>query len=419
MTGPLAYALAAVCAVAAVAERRIIRYVRPPLASYQTEAFFNTARIGCVEASTKSGKTHGMLAWEIEQAALLGGPGKNFWWVAPVYAQAEIAYRRAEQAIPPVFRKSKETNLTHRLINGATIWFKSGEKPNNLYGEDVYAAAIDEASRLREESWWAVRSTLTKTRGPIRIVGNVKGRRNWAYKLARRAEAGEPGYAHKKIRAADAVKAGIISADEVEQARRDLPAAIFQELFDAEPADDAGNPFGLDAIRACLAPVSLGTPVAWGVDLAKYQDWTVLIGLDAAGYVCRFDRFQGPWQLQLARIRKAVGSVLAYVDSTGVGDPIVEALQEGGRANYVSYKFTSGTKQQLMEGLAVAIQQQLVHYPRGVIQNELEAFEYEYHRTGVRYQAPAGVHDDTVCALALAVMAKGRGGSLPRWVPIA
>jgi hypothetical protein len=57
-----------------------------------------------------------------------------------------------------------------------------------------------------------------------------------------------------------------------------------------------------------------------------------------------------------------------------------------------------------MEGLAVAIQQGAVHFPDGPIVSELNAFEYEYTRTGVRYGAPHGMHDDCVCALALAVM---------------
>jgi hypothetical protein len=37
--------------------------------------------------------------------------------------------------------------------------------------------------------------------------------------------------------------------------------------------------------------------------------------------------------------------------------------------------------------------------------NELEAFEYMYSQTGVRYSAPTGLHDDAVCALALAAQA--------------
>ena len=61
-----------------------------------------------------------------------------------------------------------------------------------------------------------------------------------------------------------------------------------------------------------------------------------------------------------------------------------------------------------MEGVAVAIQRGETGYPAGVIANELESFEYEYTRTGVRYEAAQGTHDDTVCALALA-LARLRG----------
>lgn len=70
--------------------------------------------------------------------------------------------------------------------------------------------------------------------------------------------------------------------------------------------------------------------------------------------------------------------------------------------NVTGFKFTSPSKQMLMEGLASAIQQAAIAYPAGPIVSELEAFEFEYTRTGVRYTAPPGMHDDCVCALALA-----------------
>jgi len=71
--------------------------------------------------------------------------------------------------------------------------------------------------------------------------------------------------------------------------------------------------------------------------------------------------------------------------------------------NVTGFKFTQVSKQQLMEGLAVAIQQGEVHYPDGPIVQELEQFEYVYTRTGVHYAASEGLTDDCVCALALAV----------------
>ncbi len=63
-------------------------YTRPPLYAEQEAAIFSPARYSVIEASTKSGKTHGCLAWLFEQAAVQGGSGRHYWWVAPVLGQA-------------------------------------------------------------------------------------------------------------------------------------------------------------------------------------------------------------------------------------------------------------------------------------------------------------------------------------------
>jgi phage FluMu gp28-like protein len=311
-------------------------------------------------------------------------------------------------------------NLTEKWIEvfGARIWFKSADKPDTLYGEDVYRLVGDEITRWKVDSWTACYSTLTATRGRAKLIGNVKGRRNFAYQLARKAEAKEQDWGYHKLTAEDAIAGGVIEADIVEQARRDLPEAVFNELYMADPSDDGGNPFGIDAIRAVkVAAPSTLPPVAYGLDLAKSQDWTVLYGLDAEGRECVFQRWQGPWRQTIQRVKAAVGRVPCLVDSTGVGDPVLEELQAGGGQNFTGYKFTSPSKQQLMEGLAVAIQKQEIRVASAVTIAELEAFEYEYTRTGVRYSAPAGVHDDCVMALALARQCAAEMGRAP--VPFA
>jgi len=388
-------------------------YTRPHLYPKQAAFLFTDARYSIVEASTKTGKTVGCMVWLFEQAAVHGGLGRNYWWVAPTFPVATIAFRRMKRAIPRALYHANETEHTLTLPNGAVIWFKGADKPDALYGEDVYAAVIDEATRCKEEAWYAVRSTLTATRGPVRIIGNVKGRKNWAYRLARRAESGAPDMAYFKLTAYDAVEGGVLALEEVEDARRTLPDAVFRELYLAEPADDGGNPFGLDAIRAIVGPLSGAAPVAWGVDLAKSVDWTVCIGLDADGNVCRFERWQGPWELTIRKVADLVSAVPALVDSTGVGDPVLEALQKHASA-VEGFKFTSPSKQQIMEGLAVHIQQRRGTAPDGPIIQEAEAFEYEYTRHGVRYSAPEGLHDDCVCAWALAVHLLGRPRPEPR-----
>lgn len=68
------------------------------------------------------------------------------------------------------------------------------------------------------------------------------------------------------------------------------------------------------------------------------------------------------------------------------------------------FQFTNTSKQQLIEHLAVLIEKQQIKFPDiRVLVNELSSYEYELTRAGnVRYNAPSGLHDDCVIALALA-----------------
>jgi hypothetical protein len=214
----------------------------------------------------------------------------------------------------------------------------------------------------------------------------------------------EPNGHFERITWRDAVEAGVLDEEEIEDARRNLPELIFRELYEAVASDDGGNPFGEAHIRACIGPnLADGPAVAFGVDLAKKQDYLVVIGLNDGGQVCSFDRWQGlPWRASIRRIHGIIGEdAPALVDSTGIGDPVLEELQEE-HGNFRGYNFTQASKQRLMEGLAVSIQGHEIQFPEGPIVQELLRFEYELTRTGVRYSAPEGYNDDCVCSLALA-----------------
>lgn len=381
-------------------------YERPWMYEKQTVAIFNDRRYSLVEASTKSGKTHGCIVWFLEKAFTEGEEGRHYWWVAPVSDQADIAFRRIKTGLDDDIYSANETRRTITLWNGAMLWFKSGDNPDSLYGEDVYGAVVDEASRVKEESWFALRSTLTATQASVRIIGNVKGRNNWMYRLARLAQGGHPDMYYAKITALDAAEAGIISWKEIEDAKQIYPEAVFRELYLAEPGDDEGNPFGAHHIEACTRPeMKEGVPVVWGWDVAKHTNYTVGIGLNDGGDVVRFERFQDSWDGTIARIISITSHLPAMVDSTGLGDQVVERLREWGGDNFEGFTFSSQSKQALMMGLSLMIQNREVSFPEGQITEELYAFEYERRGDGkVLYRAPRGMHDDCVDALAMAAM---------------
>lgn len=374
---------------------------------YQRAILDSPARYTVCEASTKVGKTASHIIWIFEQA-LQCGENHSCWWVAPTVSQAKIAYDRMKiQITDKSIFTFNETNRVITLITGAKIEFKTAEKPDNLYGDDVYAIVFDEFTRAREEAWFALRSTITSTGGKCKFIGNVKGAKNWGHKLAMKAKNGEDkNYEYFKITAYDAADAGMMTKDgrpfidEIEEAKRDLPEAVFKELYLAEASEDGSNPFGLTHIRRCIFPLSEHPIEYYGIDLAKSVDFTVKIGMDRVGGTGYFDRFQRDWKATTESIL-LLPDKPTIIDSTGVGDPIVEELQRK-RNNTEGLKFTSISKQQLMEGLALSIQNREITFPEGPIVDELEQFEFEYTRTGVRYTAPSGVHDDCVMALALA-----------------
>ena len=124
------------------------------------------------------------------------------------------------------------------------------------------------------------------------------------------------------------------------------------------------------------------------------------MGLDAGGQVCRLERWRGPWGTTKSRLDAMLGTTIAYIDSTGVGDPIVEDLQRLGKRVQPSV-FSARSKQQWVEGMIAGIQQHRLRYPAGWLVAELIALTAERTAMGTRYSAPEGLHDDGVMALAL------------------
>jgi len=329
------------------------------------------------------------------EPALDGYPVAYF---APFYKLLEGTYKELYSVLNSVTSKKHENQFIE-LVTGGSIEFWSLENPLAGRSRKYKVAIIDEAAFNRNlwQSWTeAIRPTLTDLKGSAWFMSTPKGKNDF-YKLWMRGQTGEPDWMSWQM---PTITNPFIDPSEIEAARRDLPELAFKQEYLAEFNDNVANPFGLDYIRICTGQMSNEPAVCYGIDLAKSFDWTVIIGLDKFGVVCCFDRFQWPWNETKEIIRRLPKAAIK-IDSTGVGDPITEDIQRD-RGDVHSFKYTSTSKQQLMEGLAAAIHQRKVIFPEGVIKAELESFEYQMTGTGVKYTAPPGLHDDCVNALALA-----------------
>jgi hypothetical protein len=208
---------------------------KPNLTSYQKDFLYNNSRFTITEASTKVGKTFSHIYWIYERAHEPWNKlNYNHWWVAPVYSQTKIAFNRLKAKVgrSGVY-KINESNLIITCPNGVHIHFKSADKPDNLFGEDVHSVVFDEAPRAKVEAFYALRSTITATGGIMKLIGNFGGTANWMHQLKEKAKT-DKQYAYFKITAWDAVKEGILLKEEIEQAQKDLPPKVFKQLYLAE-----------------------------------------------------------------------------------------------------------------------------------------------------------------------------------------
>lgn len=382
----------------------LIDLERPLLHHAQQQVVDEARRFNVLQCGRRFGKT----TLGVDVAIDCALDGKPVGWFAPTYKILDDAWRECVSATVDIAEKVEKQERRIVLITGGSLEFWSLDTPDPGRSRKYARVVIDEAGIVRDlEQVWtnAIRPTLTDYRGDAWFLGTPKGR-NFFHRLFVKGQ--EPKGDWKSWRFATTDNPHM-SAEEIEAARSDLPDAAFRQEYLGEPADDGGNPFGEQAIRNC-ARVGMPTtaPAVWGWDLAKSVDFTVGVALDKAGNVCRVERWQKPWSETIKEIVRHTGKTPALVDSTGVGDPVLEQLQKASASfTYEGFKFTAPSKQQLMEGVAVHLQQQKGTIPKdSVLQRELETFEYEYTRTGVRYTAPAGLHDDCVMAFALAIYKK-------------
>lgn len=360
---------------------------------------FNVLACGRRWGKTQLGVEHIQLP-----VMLAGQPGA---WFAPSTDLLEEAWERMIDVCSPLGRDldvAKQSRVIRLKNTGGrcdfwTLASSSSDRSKAGRGRKYQKVVIDEAAHARylEADWTkSIRATLTDLQGEAWFLSTPWGR-NYFWRLWSRGHS-EPGWASWQMPTATNP---YMAAEEINDARGDLPADAFAQEYEAKFLDDAANPFGLQAIRACLCDLEDGPAVAYGGDLAKSHDWTTLVGLNDRGKPCEFHRFQKDWGATKRHIIEVVRGVPTLIDSTGVGDAVVEDLQRED-AGIEGFKFTALSKQQLMEGLMAGVQSGRCGILRGVMQNEMESFQYHYKPSGVRYEAPQGMHDDCVMGLALA-----------------
>jgi len=343
------------------------------------------------------------------------------YYVLPTYRQAKqvIWDTLINDHVPPeIVDKKNDTELAIYYKNGVIQRFIGAEDYDKHRGTNPFDVVFDEFSEEPEEIWTAIfQPVLMENGGTATFVFTPKGK-NHSWKLLQLAKENPLWFWSVKT-----VKdTSVFNQEELDEIKKNTPQSLYAQEYECEFVEGAGqffrrikqNTYPLTTLLADEGDFQLG------VDLAKYQDWTVITPFNLNFFVAypqeRFN--QVDWNLQKARIEAAARrhhaidtgeTALIWPDSTGIGDPVVEDLKARGLRiggeDEKGFKFTETSRQQLLDNLAILLEQDKIKIPddEGLI-NELEAFRYSMSDRGkIKVGVPEGMHDDRVMSLALSV----------------
>ncbi len=325
-----------------------------------------------------------------------------------------MAYNTIKRLLPKEFYHEQKADLRIVILEPdgserSSIEFKSGDNSDGLRGFGVNFVVMDEAARQPYESFVSVWTTLTQTMGRAIFISTPKGR-GWFYDVYQRGELLRAEFPEwYSIRMPTWLNPHV-QVESIRQMKKNLPEDVFRQEVAAQFLLDSAGVFrGIkDCIKGVLEEPQPGHQYVMGVDLARLRDFSVITVMDRQRrHLVYFDRFnQLDWTVQYHKIIECAKkyNALVMMDSTGIGDPIVETIRNAG-VRVEPYKIGgSAAKQQLIEKLRVGIEKQRLSMPNiPILIRELENFEYSITDSGViRYEAPDGFHDDTVISLALA-----------------
>ena len=340
-------------------------------------------------------------------------------WVAPTYSNSRPLWRFVERAVVNEPRLSaRRADRAVDFPKGGRLTIYTADNDIALRGEAFDLVIVDEAARIREETFTDVLlPTVADRDGRIIIISTPKGR-NWFW---RQFIAGQvPNERSVSFTAPSSANPMPNIRKAADLARDAVSNRTYRQEWLAEFVDDAGGVFR--GVQACVkdhpTEPEAGNSYVMGVDWGRTNDATVftVMCVETAQVVCIERMTDTAYALQLDRLRRLHKRWTPYAilaEANSMGGPLVEALQRL-ELPVQSFVTTAITKPPLIDALALAIERGDIGLTNNAqLLNELQAYESERLPSGaVRFSAPGGMHDDHVISLALAWRAVARGGPM-------
>jgi len=343
------------------------------------------------------------------------------WWISPTYYLARKPFLNCVHICRKLGLLAGEPHGSPPayidLKYGGRIEFRSADSPGLLVGDSLAYAVIDEAGKVKEDVWYeSILPSLADLNGGAMIIGTPKGK-NWFWNEYLKGQNPEqypdyfsytsPSYQNTFVFPKGENDPKFISL------KTNMPEWQFQQEIMAQFLDTLTTVFeGVDeVIGGQFEPPRDGIRYFGGVDLGRKQDPSSVCIMTADGRLVwhRSLPLKMNWKTQtqiicddLRRYR-----AIAFVDATGVGDPVFEEIYRRYRRVY-PLVLTNLLIEDIMMALAMDISSQDIMIPADARELIAQLKNFQRDATGkvAHYSAPPGLHDDDVFSLAMANYAR-------------
>ena len=389
-----------------------------PTPHEKQKAFINSsAKRKVIVSGRRGGKTTGVSL--MATARMM--EGKRVLYAAPTQDQTDAFWEACKKYFQPgIAAGDVYQHETKRILKykDGRIRAKTAHDADSLRGDYADELFLEEWSYMKEDAWNAVGAPMLLDNNGNATFIFTPNRKNHAHRTYLKAKADTSGrWEYWHFTSYDNPH---LSAAALEEITSDLTGDMHRQEIMAEFLEGEGSIFR--NIGACMnAPLEVDPKehkdhyIVAGIDWGKTGDYTAIsMGcVDCQVEIAR-DRFnQIDYLFQVERIKKMIDPYPNYgmlPERNSMGEPIIETLQRDGLLilrgpdGKNGFMTTSSTKNQLIENLSLTLEEAEWQFQSDPIWTaELEAYE----RTSTsltgrsQYNAPAGMHDDTVLARAL------------------
>ena len=367
--------------------------------------------------SRQQGKTTAMLIlvieWLMERYRSIGYICRN-------NLLGKTLYRELIKILPKdVIKTQNGQDLIIESVFGSTLHIFSAESGASLRGQSFHYLICDEFPFFQFEQtdgtnlWNDILSPTVKVKGKkVIFVGTPLGKNNLFYTMYQRGLSDE--YSNYKSILKTIYDDGLITPEELENTKRDIPELSFRQEYMCEFLDSSLTFFV--GYEKQFRKYNYSYNKTWiGVDLsANGTDETVVTKINEENQVEQI-LVKGTLDMKYNTIASiiddSVNLQMCYIEVNGIGQPMYEQILKlvNNKTRIKEWLTTNPSKEQIMSNLAVRIAQ------NGIFFNELDnglrdqfgTFICRFSKSHkMQFEAMSGHHDDRIMSLGIALQAK-------------